>query len=1585
VPSQLDAAHFAEPLIAAGPTTPAEDQELLQAIAAYERRLASDDFTSLTGFLAAHPQSAWRVALLTNLGLSYLHYGYFSRALDAWEAAWRDGKDLTERKPRALVDRAVGELVRLHAELGHVERLAALLDEIGDRPVSGPATEAVQIARETLWVMRTDPKHLFLCGPIALKNLMLEHHASLDQVRFLDKYRAGPKGVSLAEVARLADEAKLPYRLVFREPGQKVPVPSIVHWKVGHFSAIVGEANGRFQVKDPVYGHQDMWVTAAALDAEGSGYFLALADESPVTEWRTASAEEAGEVWGMGPTDGTRPGCPMCSYGINELTVSLNLTDTPVGYTPAKGPSAKVILSYNQREADQPAIFNLFNISPKWTLNWLGYVQDDPTSPGQTVKRYLPGGGAFYYSGYNSATRAFTPQDDDASVLMLASARPVTYERFLNDGSVEIYSQSDGSPTYPRNVFLTQIIDPQGNALSLGYDSKLRLTGLTDATGRQTTFSYGLASSPLLVTQITDPFGRSASLTYDGSGRLSSITDVIGLTSSFTYDASSLVNSMTTPYGTTQFAYGGTVNARFLQITDPLGYSEREENLAPAPVPFSEPVVPQGIIAPFNQYLNYRDSFHWDKHTYALSGCSPSGCASYNNARITHFTHDPSNINIEWSTVESVKNPLENRVWYNYPGQSTASIGAALSGTYDGPTRIGRVLDDGTTQLTQFAYNAAGNPTQEIDPVGRETNLAYAANEIDLLSVTQQTASGAETIARFTYNSQHRPLTYTDAAGRKTTYTYNGAGQLTSVTNALHQTTSYQYDALGRLTTIVNANGAVAASYTYDAYDRVATYTDSEGWTVAYAYDAADRVTQITYPDGTTDQYAYDKLDLVAYTDRQGRVWGYAYDADRRLVMTTDPLGNRTQYAYYENDTLESLTDPNGNTTSWGIDIESRPTSRQYADGTSVAYTYENTTSRLAAVTDALGQIKRYRYAPDNQLAGISYPNALNPTPSVSFAYDAYFSRVTSMTGGTGTTTYSYVPVGSLGALSLQQESGPLPNSEISYAYDGLGRIEARTVGGAGRESFQYDAIGRLVGHRDGLGDFALTYLGQTGQLTSRQHVGTAVATTFAYLPNIDDRRLAGINNRVRQYQYTTTPEDLITGISEATSAKLLRSWSFGYDNADRLLSANTSTGITYDYGYDPADNITSDGGVTATYNSVNEVTSFGGRPFVYDANGNLVSDGQRNYAWDAENRLVGIAYAAQPGKQTTFAYDGFDRRTAITTTVSGTPATTSFLWCGSRMCQARSAGDTVARSYYDEGEAIPASSARLYYGPDQLGSVRDVHATSPVFSMVQEYDYDPYGNPTQTPVTGPLTDFRYAGMFYHADSGLYLTQYRAYDPRIARWLSRDPLAERAGPNLYAYVSYNPLTHLDPYGLGPLPPNSFGIGIIPPDAAAVSGGTLNPTKSPGHTFAFSTDANGNVSKIASIGPAQQLIGPDQQPDYFNVFRFANGTLDAKSNYQIKGTYVEEWDWPLNPKRLADAKQYFDLLNGNPGKYTKQRHCTSWSICLGRACGVPLPSGESRVDVGHGIAPENQPNPYGLEQQLWQQFGPPAIFSTQLFQ
>jgi len=61
-------------------------------------------------------------------------------------------------------------------------------------------------------------------------------------------------------------------------------------------------------------------------------------------------------------------------------------------------------------------------------------------------------------------------------------------------------------------------------------------------------------------------------------------------------------------------------------------------------------------------------------------------------------------------------------------------------------------------------------------------------------------------------------------------------------------------------------------------------------------------------------------------------------------------------------------------------------------------------------------------------------------------------------------------------------------------------------------------------------------------------------------------------------------------------------------------------------------------------------------------------------------------------------------------------------------------------------------------------------------------------------------TPFGYAGYQYHAASGLNLTLYRAYDAALGRWLSRDPIFENGGVNLYGYVGNDPGNGVDPLG-----------------------------------------------------------------------------------------------------------------------------------------------------------------------------------------
>ena len=64
---------------------------------------------------------------------------------------------------------------------------------------------------------------------------------------------------------------------------------------------------------------------------------------------------------------------------------------------------------------------------------------------------------------------------------------------------------------------------------------------------------------------------------------------------------------------------------------------------------------------------------------------------------------------------------------------------------------------------------------------------------------------------------------------------------------------------------------------------------------------------------------------------------------------------------------------------------------------------------------------------------------------------------------------------------------------------------------------------------------------------------------------------------------------------------------------------------------------------------------------------------------------------------------------------------------------------------------------------------------------------------------------FLFHAEFIDDDSGLYNYGFRFYNPYLGRWLSRDPIGERGGLNLYAMVGNNALNGRDILGLEPAP------------------------------------------------------------------------------------------------------------------------------------------------------------------------------------
>ena len=107
-------------------------------------------------------------------------------------------------------------------------------------------------------------------------------------------------------------------------------------------------------------------------------------------------------------------------------------------------------------------------------------------------------------------------------------------------------------------------------------------------------------------------------------------------------------------------------------------------------------------------------------------------------------------------------------------------------------------------------------------------------------------------------------------------------------------------------------------------------------------------------------------------------------------------------------------------------------------------------------------------------------------------------------------------------------------------------------------------------------------------------------------------------------------------------------------------------------------------------------------------------------------------------------------------------------------------------------------SNGTLYFvHPDHLGTPQKI--TDATQAIAFDLVLRPFGQAEQQTFPS-LTNLRFPGQYFDAESSLHQNWLRDYDPTIGRYTESDPIGLRGGNNTYAYVRSNPLRYKDPAG-----------------------------------------------------------------------------------------------------------------------------------------------------------------------------------------
>ena len=629
-----------------------------------------------------------------------------------------------------------------------------------------------------------------------------------------------------------------------------------------------------------------------------------------------------------------------------------------------------------------------------------------------------------------------------------------------------------------------------------------------------------------------------------------------------------------------------------------------------------------------------------------------------------------------------------------------------------------------------------------------------------------------------------KPHVQGDVVGAKvsTTYEYDTLGRVLSVATPWKATTKYSYHGN---TVTVNAPGTSSTSVN-DAWGRPTAIVDGLLHTTAYEYAYFGGL-HIVRPPGNTP----------ITTER---------DAFGRVIKETDPDRGVTTIVYDGFGERIGVTD--------GEHTES--------------YDYDML-GRMVVKTDEAGQTIWHYDNPQKGLGRLS--DVVNPD------------------GITKSYTYQGLGQGGAGQVHSVQLTAGADSLTTTLDYDGNGRLTTISyppaLGQAFRVRRAYDGNGNLLSVKDDVDPSSAPYwelkqINGAGQTTQERMNGGSLVTTRSYFRDkgtlehiLTTANLTKVQDLAYTYDDRLNMTSRIDGLQLVVGAPLGEH--FAHDELDRLtcswldtackagpgVTCPCSQGVTYKENGNI--DTKSDAG-TYVYDPIHPhaVQLVDQQAYGYDKVGNQTT--RPGLKIDYTPFDLPRVYTNIEGNQIVLQYDGDQTRIRKTmksdeTLYFGDYERATHLGAVEHRYSVRSDERVVAIVTRKSQDPMGSPGKRTYVHVDHLGSVEKV--TNAAGTILERRSYDAFGakrNPNWTSKALTAMSTTTAGYTGHEDDevlGLVNMKGRIYDPRLARFLTTDPLVSHPGFsqswNPYSYVMNSPLKFVDPSGFDTST-------IVPPDA-----------------------------------------------------------------------------------------------------------------------------------------------------------------------